>query len=407
MKKQKVDVEDLAIGMYVCELDRSWIESPFLFQGFALESYEQIDQVREVCKYVYIDIHQSILESTGQRRVATSAKSHTTAEVHKPAREVKASEFKSNLSKASQAMETGMDHVNEVLEDVLAGKNVDAKIARHAVSELIAGISIDTNASLWLTNLKERHESVALHSVNTCTLAVVFARHLKLPKEQQEEIGMGALFHDIGMIQIPPEIVNKPGRLTEEEYKIVRRHCMLGSNVMNTAQQIPDGAIQIIRSHHERMSGKGYPDGLAGDEIPLPARIVAIADVYDSVTSDSVYKAGISPYAALLIMHKRAESDFGKDLIEEFIKCVGIYPIGSFVQLKSGAITVIAGTSTNNRLLPVVMLLQDAEGRKYKTQSFVNLASMAKEYGPRWHIQRAVNPKHVGIDVNSVRLSSV
>ncbi|MFN2301445.1 MAG: HD-GYP domain-containing protein, partial [Gammaproteobacteria bacterium] len=358
--QRKVNAEDLELGMYVARLDRSWTDSPFLFQGFVISSAEELAKLQELCKFVFVDEDKSEYEDRTLRRsieVRPSASVRVTrSEWHKLSADEQKLSFEKEITRAAETRTRTRSYINKLFEEIRLGFSVDTDTAKAVVHELVETIAEDADTALWLTNLKNVHEYTAQHCVNVSVLSIVFGKHLGFTKDQLKLIGLGALLHDVGKMQTPPEILNKPGKLTTEEFEIIKKHPVDGYQMMKETNSIPEQALQIIRYHHERVSGRGYPDGLKGDQVSTAVLMVAIADVYDAITSDRVYHAGLPAHEALKALYQIAPGEFGKKLMEEFIRCIGIYPIGSVVELSTGDIGVVMSTDPNNKLRPLVML---------------------------------------------------
>ncbi|MBW3567375.1 MAG: HD-GYP domain-containing protein [Proteobacteria bacterium] len=404
----KVDVEQVRLGMYIAALDRPWLESPFLFQGFVVESEEDLETLRQHCNYVFIDDVKSrdseevrgLIEKLGASADVTVKHERQTAE---RAEQGTVTSFRDNIKHAVQSFRRSTDGVIRFFNDMRLGKSIETEDAKAVVSELITTISSNVNTALWLTNLRAQHEETAAHCLNTSILALAFARHLGYSTEQLEEVGMGALLHDLGIARVPESIINKPGNLNEEEFEVVKKHPRDGFNVLKLTREIPEGALDIVLHHHERVNGSGYPDALKDDEIREPVRVVAIADMYDSMTTDRAYRKAMSPQDALTSMHKRAEADFGKRLMEEFIKCVGIYPIGSLVLLDSGALGVVVSSNPDARLKPLILLVRDEHGNDVMPRRLVNLATIGTQGSAgTWSISRVVKAADYSVDISAI-----
>ena len=394
--KAKISVSELTLGMYVAELDRPWTETPFLFQGFRLTDEGDLDSLRELCQYVYIEQEEEQPTPSRPEKAVSSARIEAD---ERKAREI----FHQEIPVARNIRAQTQGYIDKLAKDVRLGNALQSDNSRALVKSLMQTITVSTDASIWLTHLKRAHDEVAIHSVNTCVLAIAFSNFLKLSHEQTEAIGIGALLHDIGKMKVPKGILDKPGPLTAEEHKIVRRHSREGYNVLKVTGRLPDIALDAILHHHERLDGRGYPDGLKGEEFSLAARIVQIADVYDELSQDRVYHEGLPPHFALRLMRKEAADHFGSDLMEQFIKCIGIYPMGSVVRLNTGALAVVVSNSQRHRLQPVLMMLRDPEGKEYRHRPIISLATMAaRDTGPKWHIVQAVDPRAYQIDMTGV-----
>jgi len=409
--KVKINSSDLTVGMYVTELDRPWIESPFLFQGFPINDEEELQQVRESCEYVYVDaektpqdIRAKLLALNAENKNNQASFTETsTFNVNEHDAAVEAT-FKRHLIKAKEVRDKTRQYIDQALEDVRLGASVDTKKAKAVVSSLVDNIVTNQDASIWLTHLKKRDEYTAIHSVNVCILSISFGRSLGLAKDELNVLGLGALLHDLGKMRVPLEVLNKPGRLTDIEFEIMRSHPGQGYELLKNDRNIPPEALDVVLGHHERLNGSGYPHGRDESTIPYFTRIVSIVDVYDAITSDRIYHDGMSPHDALKNMYKWAPGNFDQQLIEAFIKTIGIYPIGSLVEFGTGHVGMVAKLNDHKKLKPVVMLLLNRNKEPYPVRKMVNLANPAweqKKSGPLV-ISRIVDAKEYNINVPAI-----
>lgn len=404
----KVYADDLQLGMYVQGLDRPWLDSPFLFQGFLLDSDEVLQQVKDTCEFVFISPEQSTGEiqprlqllatqPTTKRTTTTSPK--TATQFPDEGRE----DFRAALRRSRKSYDNTRNYIDVALEDVRLGNAIDTKQAKSLVADLTENIVRSRNAMIWLTHLKNRDEYTALHCINVCILSISFGTCLNLNKTELNELGLGSLLHDLGKMRIPLEVLNKPGKLTEDEFSKMKQHPLIGYELLSQSEDIPPTSLNIIKYHHERKHGNGYPDGLCEEDIPLFTQIAAIVDVYDAITSDRCYHDSMTPYDALNNMYRWAKNDFNLDLVEQFIKCLGIYPIGSLVSLSTNEVAVVISANEKARLRPIVLLIQDRERNYYNTRQLMNLANPRWSEGPNAiKIQEILHPTEHNIDVRRI-----
>lgn len=388
--QQKIATEDLQLGMYVAELDRPWLDSPFLFQGFIIDSEEDLAKLRETCRFVYVDAERSTTAPEA-RAPASGAVTKTDA----------ATSFRTEHAKAVQEHRVASTRVIKMLDDIRLGQSITTEEARTVVGSLINVISRNANTAMWLTHLRRSDSATADHCLNVSILAIAFARHLNMPKEEIAAIGIGALLHDMGLARLPPEILQKQGELNEAEYARVKQHPLEGETVLKLTKTLPTISLQIVRWHHERLDGSGYPDGIKGEQIPRAALVTAIADAYESMTSPQPYRAAMTPQDALAELRKSVPL-FGAQLIQEFIRCVGIYPIGSLVLLSTGVIGVVVASNPGARLMPVVMQIRDADGKEMRQRPLLNLATTVAHKQEAVQISRVLNPQEYGVDISAL-----
>ena len=385
--------------MYVTELDRPWLDSPFLFQGFSIESPDQLAALQECCEYVYIDEARDLALGQGAARGSDEAPDRTDLTLPGIKESTERSGFRLAVRRVLEYRQKLYPHLQRVMEDARLGQLMDARETRAMVQQLVEMVAVNPQAALWLTNLKDRHSHTADHCFNTAVLAVAFGSHLGMPKDVLEQVGLGALMHDVGKMRTPVAILDKPGVLTEDEFDILKKHPVDGYQMLRKQGGFPDLALEVVHLHHERVGGQGYPFGLKGEEIPLHARVVAIAEVYDDISSDRVYHDGVPAANCLNMMFHWAPRDFGEDLMQEFIRCIGIYPIGSLVELNTGALGIVMSSNPDSRLKPVVMLVRDREGRPYRRRPLLNLAAPGiQDGGFSWRVERVVDCKDYDID---------
>lgn len=405
--KVKVDSCDIKMAMYIAELDKPWIESPFLFQGFPVNTDEEIEQLRELCDYVYVDTERTpfdVRPSLNVLNKIASKQPNIPIESEKSDNE-EFSNYKKQLIYAKKLRDKTRDYIDHVLDDVRMGKSVNTKDARIIVTNLVDSIVSSPDASMWLTHLKKRDEYTAIHSVNVCILTITFGRAIGVDKKDLINLGLGALLHDIGKMKTPLEILNKEGKLTKDEFTIMMRHPYEGYSVLKEDKNMSPESLEIILSHHERLDGSGYPGNITEVKITYFTRIVSIVDVYDAITSDRVYHDGISPHDALNKLFQWMPGKYDKELMEKFIKTIGIYPIGSIVELKSGHVGMVAKFDEKNKLRPVIMLLLDKNKKSYSQRKMINTSNpMWRKKNYSVEIKRIVEAKEYGINVNAILL---
>jgi len=414
--KIKVSSENLKTGMYISELDHPWIESPFLFQGFQLKDEEEILQVQSTCKYVYVDTDKTpndvniilhtltkIKQKPIQKKNRTTSKNDFADTATLKKADFDKALFTEYLIKARKSRDKTRTYIDNMLDEARMGKIVDTHEAKLLVAELANNIVENHDASMWLTQLKSRDEYTAIHSLNVCVLSLTFGRALKLSKDELNELGLGALLHDIGKMRVPLKVLNKPGKLTNDEFEVMKSHPGMGYDLLRNDKSLSAEVLTIVRNHHERLNGQGYPDNLSDKNISYFTKIVSITDVYDAITSDRVYHDGMTPHEALKRLYEWMPNNFDKELIQTFIRTIGIYPVGSVVELKTGHIGLVVKLNESHRLKPVVMLIMNRDKEYYPRRKLVNLASSIwdKKAG-KPEVKRILDAKEFNIDVKKI-----
>ncbi len=396
----KIPTSSLKPGMYVARLDRSWLETPFPFQGFVVETGGEIEEFRRLCRHVYIDADRSRAE---MRRDEFPEAEAADQDLDGPAgREA----FRHQVNGAADTREVTRRQIRRVLTDLRLGRHIDVDNTRFVVTKMVDSIVRYRDASIWLTQLKNQDEYTCLHCLNVCVLTVSFCHYLGYSKTDLETIGLGALLHDVGKALTPPELLNKPDALTPEELQVLRRHPEDGYRLMVSQTNLPEVSLSVIRHHHERINGQGYPKGLDSDELHVPILATAVCDVYDAITSDRSYSRAQPADRAVQMMQQQADRTFGGELMHNFVKCIGIYPVGSMVELNNGCIGLVVSAPENNRLKPRVLVVSDQKHQAIEQRALVDLARMAGEpNGEEWQIHRLLAPSEAPLDARKVVIS--
>ncbi|HKI73965.1 MAG TPA: HD domain-containing phosphohydrolase, partial [Pseudomonadales bacterium] len=367
-----------------------------------------LEKLRDTCEFVYVEDTKSTSDAVGalqdRRPAPPSSTSSVTVTSRSNASATPAPATVSEIRVITKTLAVAHMTITRTMEDLRMGKSIDTQESKAVVQHLVKHVSSNPSSMLWLTNLHQKHEHTAQHCLNVSILAIAFGHHLNLSDEQLNLLGLGAVLHDVGKMRIPKEILDKPGKLTDEEYARIKSHAVDGYTVLKLARNIPDEALAVVRSHHERINGKGYPDGLQGDAIPRLARIVAIADAYDMMTGDYPFRAAVPPADALRILRTEGAMEYGADLVQEFIKCLGIYPVGSLVQVGSGALGIVMASNPSSRLKPLLLLVRNDKGEDIKPRTLMNLALLPddKASNEKWAIQTVVDPKEHNVDVSAI-----
>jgi len=280
--------------------------------------------------------------------------------------------------------------IRDIMQDVRLGKNIESDRVKRVVNNMIDSIFSNQAALASLTRIKDYDEYTFVHSINVCILCLTLGRHLNLSREELEQMGIGALLHDVGKMKIPPHILNKPGTLTEEEFNEVKKHPLYTMEVLEKAHGIPEASKQVALQHHERYNGRGYPRGLRGEQIGRFGQIAAIIDVYDAITADRVYKKAIPLHEGIRMIYQGIKEDFNQLLVEHFIQCVGIYPAGTLVLLDSEEIGIVCAVNPGKLLRPNVMLIYQNPKTRYPQPFVVDL--MEKGEDSQWFKRTIVMP---------------
>jgi putative nucleotidyltransferase with HDIG domain len=404
MMKIMVDTKDLKKGMYVSELDRPWLETPFLFQGFRITNAQEIQQIGEICSFVYVDPEKSVVplpdKTTGTVPNKKPAKKQTLHSTRPPL--PYQIEFEKEFPKAKAVYRQAVQRLDRVFKDVRTGQALNVQEIKITVSEVADSVIRNPDALMLLSALKNKREHSITHSVNVSTMSLIFGRYLGLEKKQLHELGTGALLHDIGEAQVPEYILYKCDDKSPQENEALQKHTYHGVELLQNTKGLPKSAVEIARDHHERDNGSGYPQKLLGSQVGLFTKIVAIVDVYDNVTSGLYGRPSITCTEALKNMYVWRDELFDSLLVERFIQCLGIYPVGSVVELNTGEIGIVIAINPDHRLLPKVLLVRDQDKRPYEPPKIMNLQQFCeRDKSCKYEIRRVVKPDVFSIDIRN------
>lgn len=404
--KIQYPVENLEKGMYVAELDRPWEGTPFLFQGFVIESDEDLATLRQLCKHVFVDDLQSSQDQAVQDKLHKSVRGSAITVVFQEWSGT--AKLRETLKRAELRSNEAVVTLTRFAESTVIEKGEGFQETRGAIVNLIDDIAADPNASQWMRILSKQETSIGRHAVNTTTLAVAFAADLGWDKQLQGVVGEGAMLHDVGMVKIPPQVLGKPAALNREEYRLVKLHPGYAAKRLEGSAKADPRVLEIVRHHHERLDGSGYPDGLRDGDIPAYVQVVSICDVYDSYTTPQPYRKQLTPSAAMRRITQRSGSHFDKDLVQRFIRSIGIYPLGSLVRLHNGALGIIVASDEKRRLHPTVLLVRNTEGKAELPRRVLNLAFIESgALSQNYRILELVDPETGQIDVREILMQEM
>lgn len=399
--KMKVSTDDLQIGMYVYELDRPWLETKFLFQGFTINSQEDIKQLQECCDYVYV-IEEQHLEPRELSRPAETVSNKVRTIKGLPANPVHytdTSSVEKELGYAKEAYHTLTKEIYGLVQNIRLGQSVNSREVAKAVDSMVDSIIRNPDAFFWLSKLKKLNTYAYNHAIDSSALAIALGRHLGFGKSELNDLAIGVLLCDIGNTRLPKKLFGKPGRLSPTDRELVKQHVTYSVEIMKSMNSVSEVSIAITYTHHERFNGSGYPQGLVGNEIPIGGRIAAIVDYYDAITSDRTYNPALSPHIAIRKLYERRNVDFQEELVEQFIQTLGVYPTGSLVELSTGEVGVVLSQNRLRALRPKIMLILDKDKVAYGIFPTIDLITEPMdEEGKPIEIVKAIEPRTYGID---------
>ena len=391
--RKNIPVTELRLGMYVSELDRPWTETPFVFQGFVLETEEQLETLKKYCKHVFVDEAPSRLPDP---RSARPAAAHYPVQVP----------VEREIERARTVHASSRETVREVLNAVRAKRTLDARSVDQAVNSMTESVLRNPDALMLFSRLREKGDYAHEHALDTAVYMTTFGRFLELPVDRISLLGYVGLMQDVGKLRVPTEVLAKRERLTPAEFAQARRHVQHSVDILRETPGLPADLPELAALHHERHDGSGYPRGLKGRDIGMIGSIAAICDTFDALTAERPYAKAVSPSTALSMLYKWRGTSFDAALVEQFIRCIGIFPLGSVVELNSSEVGIVIAQNMERRLQPRVMVIRDAAGNLIRPQKLLDLSRGPKlAGGEAYRIRRTLEYGKAGINADALFLT--
>lgn len=390
--------------MFVADVGRAWFNHPWKTKSRHISDQKEIQELIDFgIEEVFIDT-QKTLKRTGPalsardfpyKAAAPQAQTKAPRQVQEQVAET-VSALEEELPKAAKAYNRALDTSKALVAACRMNKRIEVNEVQENVDELVESVSRNQDALSALIKLRRFDDYTYTHSLNVSVLSISSGKALGLSDEELKILGMGTMFHDLGKCRIPAFILNKPDKLTDEEFAIMKNHAALSAEILIEQNlQVDDQVIEVARHHHERMDGSGYPDHLSGDQIPYLATICGLSDVYDALTSDRVYHKGMMPHDALKFIYSLRGSHFQSEWVDRFVQSVGIYPPGSVVELNTGHVAVVMEVNHSALLSPLIKLVADPKGQIYPRPKLIDLSSPSNS---STSIKDVIPPKKAGLD---------
>ena len=395
---KRIPVDALKCGMYITDMNNDWIPHNKERRAGFIRKDETIERIARMgVEYVYVDTAKGIDSQDGEPAADVEARTESMLQevINEAPSGTNSTSLDIELERARRVHGEAQSLVNTLLSDVKSGRAIDLEPFQNLAGELSTSIFSNPNALSALGRIREKDNYLLEHSVNLSVLISIFGKGLSFDSATLQELITGALLHDIGKVLTPDEILQKPGKLTSGEFEIMKEHVTHSRNILMESEGVGTLSLLTAAQHHERLDGTGYPDGLTGDEISLYGRMAAIADVYDAITADRVYHKGITPTQGLRKLIEWSGDHLDGDLVRQFIRFLGIYPVGSTVLLESGKLAVVIETNPDDQRLPIVRTFYHTRFRQHITAERLELSDRRVQD----RIESAVDPAHYGFEI--------
>ncbi len=434
VKTEKVLTHNLTIGMYVSALDRPWLKTDYLLEGFYIETIKDIEKLERLCQFVYIDVdltrekinYTSQLEPSLFSKIKTIANTDISfstiktiantdikdltfsrksrrQNIRKDHEYTKSTTFTTEFRTANQLYKEITITASDLFTNAQTGNTIDMSVVRRTATAVVDSVVRNPDALLWLTRLHKKDSHSHNRSLRTSIWAIAFARHLGLEKDKMNNLSIALLLCNIGKAKLPKELLEKEDELEGEDLKEYQKHVDLTLDALKIMGRTPQVIITIIRAHCERFDGTGYPMGLMEQEIPFLAQLAGLVTYYEEITNRRVQENSMDPTRAVEQLYKLRDKKFMAELVEEFICSIGIYPVGSIVELNSKEIAIIVEQHSRNQLLPQVLILRDINRKRVTSYKVLDLFKITENTDTvRPKIINTYSLGTFGIDVDEI-----
>lgn len=396
----RIPVEQLQMGMYINRLDRDWVGTPFPFQGFHLTSKEQHATLRKLCLYVFVDVERQLPPEALKRGIGDYV-----APIRGNARYVNRASLTDEAPNARRANDDARAFAERMITDARAGRKLSAQQVQDAVEPIVQSVLRNADAFLWISSLLSRDSYLYSHAVNCSALCAAMGRHMGFTEDALVHLATGGMLLDIGKAGVPEDLLNSAESLSPDDLPRVRAHVQVSLKIMDEAGIHNPVVRDMVLTHHERIDGSGYPDGLTLTNIPLFGRIAAVIDSYDAMTSERPYRPAVSRHEALQQLYRAHETLYQSEVVEQFLQCLGVYPTGSLVELSNGKVGIVMEQNQARRLQPRLLLLLDANKERYARFPEIDLLQHAQAHPDQpIRIVSALEPNAYGLDPRALYL---
>ena len=387
MRLVKVSATSLQPGMFVAELDRPWLETPFTLQGFVVRDPAEAIYVSKFVDHVFVDA-----EYKAQREFLKL----DTAPTHSVPRE--RLEMRADMREARVCFDNAADTLDKVFDSLRAGRSTELTAVQECIGPLIESVFKNQEAVGALLRLKESGDYRFEHGVSMAAWASILGRQIGLHRDELETLAVGCAMCDVGMTQLPAEILGQSHQLTEGQQRIIRAHPTMGAELVNESQNVNFEVLGIIENHHERLDGSGYPRGLEGAAIPLLARIAGLVDAYDAMITPRPWAPARTSHEAAQELLDAKGSKFQDALVEQFIQAIGLFPTGTLVELNTGEVAIVTRQNDTRRLKPEIVVVLDQKKQRKDQLAIIDLCKQDDPRGIERWITRELVPGSHGVN---------
>ena len=390
INSKKIPLSELKIGMYVLSIITKNKGVVIKSEGYISKESNIAQLKKSHVTHLVIDPSRTKIKEKIKAPVVTekTLKDEVSLEPTKS--------LENEMKSANKLYNNAKTLQKKILDDITKNKVIDAEQVQESTNAIVDSIFRNQDALSCMSRLRIKDDYLVEHSLNVSILMTIFCKHLGIERAIMEELALGAFLHDIGKVFIPDNILNKPGRFTPDEYEIMKQHVNYGIKALKETPNISDIVMAVVSEHHERIDGKGYPNKLSDKDISQYGRMIAIVDSYDAMTAERVYKAGMHPIKAFKILISESPTSYDSKLVEKFIQCLGIYPVGTLVKLTSGKVGLISRLNKSKPLKPFVRVFYSARLKQVIAMEELDL-SKAK-YNDQ--IDSCVRPEEYNLDID-------
>lgn len=433
IKQVKVGVNELTVGMFVSGLDRPWTQTPFPLQGFYVRDLDEIRELKVHCHHVYIDLVKGAapvkanLKKLTMKGATSDSRRSDRADQQARFTDVSPLKVRRNLYPVAHGLEKEIgrakelhrqvyDAVSSVMKQVESDhNNIPVAETKRLASDMVDSVLRSPDAFTWLSRVREKDEYTYSHSVRSAVWAILFGRHIGMPKSELDILAMGVLLKDLGKTRLPEHLIYKAERSATEQ-QAYEKFVDYGVDILRNLPDVKPRVTSVVKTHCERVNGSGFPQHLRGDKIPLLGKVAGIVTFYDETTNPRGQKQPLSPSKAVAKLYEQRGVEFQEELVVEFIRAIGLYPTGTLVELSTGEVAVVVEQNFERRLKPVVMVVTDsvknpiyepftldlAEHERIN-QAKIDSGKLTKHEADRIEIVQDLEPGSYDIDIVSIR----